>query len=542
MPPPAPRPDAAAQLRAERLLRRVARESNRLFAGSRVRLEVRDIELAERLRFALRLMGARIAERSEGFEHEPDFVLDDSADAAGDGEAGTGDGAAAAADPRAGAKDRIARAAARMPATRALVAELAENGALRDHRVLLSLVLEPKTAALALALKGIGVETAVFAAASESDPAVAAALAADGVTVFAPTSPIVYVAAPEEGLIAIGDGADLDERHAHDALDWAPTLLVDDGSHLIRLAHTGRAEILASEGGSLRGASEETTSGVRPLDEMASRGELRIPVIAANDARTKTGFDNLIGTGQSCVFAIADLIDRPAVASRGVRPGLHGSRWAVVGYGPVGQGVARFASALGAEVVVVERDAVLALAAVHDGHDALPLAEALGRAEVVVSATGVRHTLDTEAIAALAPGAVLAVAGGVDEELALDGLRELGWTRRAVASHVDEWRAPGDEDPGVLVLASGGGVNYTAAEGNPVEVMDLSFATQLAALERLAVGELDAGLHHVPPAEEQRVARHALEARDDGADPRPPQPRAEGRAQPWRVHRYRSSR
>lgn len=433
--------------------------------------------------------------------------------------------------PETDADARIAWAALGMPVTAALAAELAESRSLAGTRVAVSLVLEPKTSALALALQRAGAEVAVFSAVSETDPSVAGALAASGVRVFAPQAPV-----------AASEAAAVDSGHAAGVLDWRPQLLVDDGSHLIRLAHSERPRALSA----IRGASEETTSGVRPLHEMAAAGELRLPVIAVNDARTKTDFDNRVGTGQSCVLAVADLLDpedgAPPALERPLVP-IAGTSWTVVGYGPVGEGVARFAAALGARVTVVERDAVRALSAVHDGFEAAPLAEACATADVVISATGVWHTLDGAALAALRAGTAVAVAGGIDDELGLDELRAAGWTERELAPGVVEWCGPGGgpSGPGILVLAGGGGVNYTAGEGNPIEVMDLSFATQLAALDRLAGSELEPGVHAIDTGDELRVAAAALAARGDGADPAPTGARPGGAAQPWRVHRYRSA-
>ncbi|RGE23827.1 hypothetical protein D1J51_02210 [Leucobacter sp. wl10] len=430
------------------------------------------------------------------------------------------------------AEARIAWAARGMRATAALAGSLAASlspARAEPPRLAVSLVLEPKTAAFSLALADAGCEVAVFSAASETDPEVAAALAATGrVRVFAPTA---------GGAGGIPER--IDAENAAATLDWGPDYLVDDGAHLIRLAHTGRTAAL----GRLRGAAEETTSGVRPLREMAAAGELRIPVIAVNDARTKTGFDNLVGTGQSCVLAVTDLLDAagwgaPGAVGAGYR-GAAGTRWVVIGYGPVGVGTARFAAALGALVTVVERDPVRALAAVHDGFEAREAKEALPAADVVVSATGVWHTLDAAGFALLRPGAAVAVAGGIDDELALDELRAAGWRRVPAAPGTEEWVAPGAAR-GPIVLAGGGGVNYTAAEGNPIEVMDLSFATQLAALVRLARDDLPAGVHALPAEDEHLVARAALAARAAAADPARAAARPGGAAQPWTVHRYRA--
>lgn len=501
---------SGARVRAERVIRRAARASNRLLAGARVHLRVSDPALRAAYTGVLARMGARVLEGTAGGS-ESDLILTDT------GALGPVRGASA--------PERIDWAAARMPATRALAEELAETGALRGVRVAVSLVLEPKTAVLVLALRDAGAEVAVFGAANETDPEVAQALAARGLKVFAP-----------DRRVGAATAAAVDAAHAAGVLNWAPELLIDDGSHLIRLAHRPPARALRT----LRGASEETTSGVRPLRDMHAAGHLRIPVIAANDARTKTGFDNLIGTGQSCVFAIADALDAPQLARFGFARGTAGQRWAVVGYGPVGVGVARFAAALGARVTVVEQDAVRALAALHDGFEAKRAAEALPEADVVVSATGMWHTLDADALASLRPGAAVAVAGGVDDELALDELLVRGWEATPLTGDIDRWApasAAGSE-PGVLVLARGAGVNYTAAEGNPIEVMDLSFATQLASLEILQRGGLSAGVHALPSEVEDRVARAALVSRGGSADPPPHTQRAATAGRSWRAHRY----
>ena len=559
---------AGEALLVERALRRAARSGNRLLAGSGARVAVADPGVRRRLESALRRAGARLAPGAPA-----DFAFVDAVPGSGSEPgpgAGSEPGSAAArdagAEPGAGlpvtlvplgdetrgprgadAAARIAWAAAGMPATAALAERLREAGAGRAPRVAVSLVLEPKTAALALALARAGCAVAVFSAVSETDPSVAAALAADGrVRVFAPTAPV-----------DAREAAAIDAEHAAAALAWGPELLIDDGAHLIRLAHTEHPAAL----GTLRAAAEETTSGVRPLREMAAEGALRIPVIAVNDARTKTDFDNRVGTGQSCVFAIADLLDAAgwrapgapglpgdrggaAADGRGADDdpgyaGMAGTRWAVIGYGPVGEGVARYAAVLGAVVTVVERDPVRALAALHDGFEACGADEALASADVVVSATGVWHTLDAGGFARLRPGAAVAIAGGIDDELALDELRAGGWSEREAAAGVAEWRAPG-ASAGPLVLAGGGGVNYTAAEGNPIEVMDLSFATQLAALIRLVRGAPGPGVHALSAEDERLVARAALAARGGTADDAGDPGRPGGAAQAWTVHRYRS--
>lgn len=407
-----------------------------------------------------------------------------------------------------------------MRTTAQLAGELAASGLLRGRRVGVSLVLEPKTAVLALALAEAGAEVAVFANAGETDTETAVALETLGITVFA----------------SADAGAAGDARHAAAMLDWAPQLLIDDGAHLLRLAHTEHPSALTT----LIGAAEETTSGVRPLREMAAEGALLLPVIAVNDARTKTLFDNVYGTGQSCVLAIADLLD-----AAGIRGGVvRGGRWVVVGYGPVGVGVARHAAAMGALVTIVERDPVRALSALHDGYELDTLEQAVAGADVVVSATGHASTITVEALAAASDGCVVAVAGGVENEIELERARERGFRRAPMLPQIERLHRPGGGE--IVLLAGGDGVNYTAGEGNPIEIMDLSFATQLVALRMLlgSIGPdgrstLAPGVHELGAEGEREVAQIALAAR---GVPTEPWARGDGVAEggTWRQHRYRS--
>ncbi|MBS4874977.1 MAG: adenosylhomocysteinase, partial [Actinomyces sp.] len=215
-----------------------------------------------------------------------------------------------------GDEGRIEWARAHMPVTEAAARALAPLVA--GRRVGLSLVLEPKTAALALMLSEAGARVSVFGWASETREDVAAHLRNAGIPVFA-------------------DSAASREREwelAREILAQRSEFLLDDGSHLIRLAHDTRCcpGVLDA----LVGAAEETTSGLRPLRSF----DLRIPVLASNDARSKTLFDNAYGTGQSCWTTILDLID-----PRGVGAPVAGMSVVVIGYGDVGRGCARFGAA-----------------------------------------------------------------------------------------------------------------------------------------------------------------------------------------------------
>ena len=390
-------------------------------------------------------------------------------------------------DPAAEARLRWARRS--MPVSRAVAAELRESGLLRGTRVGVAMFLEPKTAVLSLLLRDAGAEVAVYAHADETDDAVADVLRRAGLPVHASSA----ATTAEQKQLAFA------------MLDSRPHVLLDDGSHVIRLVHQERPDLLPA----MLGAAEETTSGLRPLRTMASRGTLGIPVVAVNDARTKTLFDNRYGTGQSTVFAALDLVDALASGAHRVRAG--GSA-VVAGYGHVGEGVALVLRALGIRVTVAEIDPVRALQALVAGHAVAPLVDAVRDADLVVSATGVTDTIDLATLRACAAGAVVAVAGGVDQEVAVDAALADGAVPRTEARKVERLTWPDGHH--VVVLDRGGCVNITAAEGNPVEIMDLSFAVQLGAVRMLLErgDELERTVVPIDPAVDAATARAALAA------------------------------
>jgi adenosylhomocysteinase len=378
------------------------------------------------------------------------------------------------------AQHRIEWARRFMPVSAALGTELAESGVLSGIRVGVSMVLEPKTAVLALLLRDAGAEVSVYAHSDETDDDVAEVLRRAGLPVFADGG-----ATPaEERALALA------------FLDRMPQVLLDDGSHVIRLAHLARPALIPT----MIGAAEETTSGLRPLRAMQAAGALALPVVAVNDARSKTLFDNLYGTGQSCVFAILDLIETD----------LSGRTVVVVGFGHVGEGVARTAAALGASIVVAETDPVRALQAVFAGYRVAPLIEAVATADLVISATGVARTIGLDVMLACAADAVIAVAGGVPQEIAIDDAVAAGVERVTVRPKVERFDFPGGSR--VIVLDDGGCINITAGEGNPIEIMDLSFGVQLGAIRFLVQNgpALAPGVHPIPTEVDDRVAELAL--------------------------------
>lgn len=457
-----PRLRAVTDPRApERIVRRFARASNLMIAGRP--FAVRGKDSADLHALLARLGGIPSPSPAPG---RVEFDLD--------ADTTTLDGVPL--PERGDAAGRIAFARTHMP----VAAALAERLDLTGLRVGVAMVLEPKTAVLSLLLRERGAEVSVYAHPDETDAAVADELRARGFAVTADPA----LAGAAERAAALG--------FLRAGLD----VLLDDGAHLVRLAHEDDPALVDG----WIGACEETTSGLTPLRRMHEAGVLRCAVMAVNDARTKTMFDNRYGTGQSCVFAIADLVEERGIALTD-QPAL------VLGYGPVGRGVAAHLRALGAEVRIAETDPVRALEARHDGF-ATGAARELASGALVVSATGVPATVTPE----IAAGArIIAVAGGVPGEVSDAGA--------------------------ALLLGGGGAVNITAAEGNPIEIMDLSFAVQLAALGELLSRRPAPGVHALDAGVDDLVARTALAVR--GADLDAPRALDADGLDDWRSPRYR---
>ncbi len=387
-------------------------------------------------------------------------------------------------------------AAGFMPALAAAREVARSTGALQGRRVGIALTLEPKTACLAEALAACGAEVAVLGSAHSTKGEVASALRESGLAVFAEP----------------GASPDRVSELRDSFIDTGIEYLADDGAGVVRRIHTDRRDALEN----LRGVAEETTSGVRPLRVMEAEGALEVPCVAVNDARSKVLFDNVYGTGQSAVMAVLDVTNMQ----------ISGTSVVVAGYGKVGHGIASVAAALGARVTVAEIDPVAALVAHHDGHDVAPLAEAVTGADFVFTASGIGHTVTAEHVAAMPEGAVVAVGGAGPPELDLAGLEPGDEVRPGVRAY----SSPAGRT--VYVIADGYCANTSAGEGNPIEVMDLSLALQLRALDYLASTELKPGVHLLPVEIDDAVALSQLTARGIAIDePSPDQIRS---ATTWR--------
>ena len=185
---------------------------------------------------------------------------------------------------------------------------------------------------------------------------------------------------------------------------------------------------------------------------------------------------------------------------------------------------------------MAEADPVRALEASFAGFAVAPLDRALPTTDMVVSATGVRHTLPADALRLLPDGATVAVIGGIANEVALDQVLSQGGTLRPGEKDAVSWLDV-PQGPTLRLLASGDGVNYAAGPGNPIEIMDLSFAVQLAAVEHLLrhAGSLPAKVLRLGPEVDRRIASIALETRGIRTESAPSTPTF---VPDWRVTRY----
>ncbi len=383
---------------------------------------------------------------------------------------------------------RIEWAQRGMPVLRLIAERFAAQRPFDGLSIAACLHVTAETAGLVKALRAGGAE--VFLAASNplsTQDDVAAALATSGAAV-------VFARA---GL----DRRSYDE-HIHRALDAGgagPDLVIDDGGDLVNTLHAQRPELLAG----VRGGCESTTTGVIRLRRMADEGALAFPMVATDATTTKRMFDNTCGTGQSVIDGVL----------RATNTLLAGRVVVVAGYGACGRGIAEAARGLGAQVVVTEVDPVRALEAVLAGFRVLPMTEAAPAGEVFITATGSRDVITGTHLPVLRDGAILANAGHFDVEIDVRALAEAAVkVTRDVRPHTDEYLLA--DGRRLLLLAEGRVVNLVAAEGNPPQVMDVSFAGQALVLGWLAAGEaaLAAGVHAVPPEIDEQIARLTLES------------------------------
>ena len=286
--------------------------------------------------------------------------------------------------------------------------------------------------------------------------------------------------------------------HINAALDIKPHVTMDDGADLVSTVHAKRPQLIKD----VIGGTEETTTGVIRLRDMALKKVLRFPVISVNDAYTKHLFDNRYGTGQSTIDGITRATNRL----------IAGSTFVVCGYGWCGRGLAMRAKGMGANVIVIEVDHLKALEATMDGFRVMPLAAASKIGDFFCTVTGDIHVIDKKHFLAMKNGAIVSNSGHFNVELNLKALSKVTKSRRTIREFVEEHTLKNGKK--VYVLAEGRLINLAAAEGHPSSVMDMSFANQALAAEHLLKKgkRLEKKVYPVPAAIDEMIAKLKLKS------------------------------
>ena len=324
------------------------------------------------------------------------------------------------------------------------------------------------------------------------------------------------------------------------ALTWpdgaTPNMLLDDGGDATMFVHKGaeyekaggvpsaadddadewkvildrlRASLAAAPGrwtavaDSIKGVTEETTTGVHRLYEMARAGSLLFPAINVNDSVTKSKFDNKYGCRHSLIDGI----------NRGTDVLIGGKVAVVCGYGDVGKGCAESLRGQGARVIITEIDPICALQAAMDGYQVATLDDVVGTVDIFVSATGNRDIITAAHMAAMKHQAIVGNIGHFDNEIDMAGLaRTPGIRRVTIKPQVDEWVFP--DGHAVIVLSEGRLLNLGNATGHPSFVMSNSFTNQVMAQLELftRTSEYPIGVYTLPKYLDEKVARLHLDA------------------------------
>lgn len=378
---------------------------------------------------------------------------------------------------------RIAWVARHMPVLNAIGDRFEREKPLAGRKIALSIHLEAKTAYLVKTLVRGGAELFVTGSNRLStQDAVCAALVDDGITVNA------IHGASEEETVALWK----------ETLSCHPDIVIDDGSDLINLL-LGDCKACADR---IIGGCEETTSGVQRLRGWEESGRLTFPVMAVNDARCKCFFDNTYGTGQTVWDAIM----------RTTNLQMNGKTVVVAGYGYCGRGVAKVAHGLGAQVIVTEIDPVKSVLAIMDGYRAMSMEEAAPLGDIFVTVTACCDVIRPEHFARMKDNAIVSNAGHFNVELDLPGLRAMAVERVELRKNLDGYVLQDGRTIGVV--ADGGLCNIAAADGHPMEIMDMSFALQALGAEYILQhgAGLRPGVHRIPEALDNHVGELKLKA------------------------------
>ena len=349
-------------------------------------------------------------------------------------------------------RKEIELAEAEMPGLMATREEYAEKQPLKGARIVGCLHMTIQTAVLIETLQALGASIRwsscnIF---STQDHA-AAAIAAVGTPVFA------WKGETEEEY----------DWCIHQTIKgpdgWTPNMILDDGGDLTKIMHEEYPDMMKD----IKGVSEETTTGVLRLHEMAKAGTLMVPAINVNDSVTKSKFDNKYGCRESLVDAIRRATDIM----------MAGKTACVAGYGDVGKGSAESLKSQGVRVMVTEIDPICALQAAMEGYEVVTMEEAAPRADIFVTTTGNKDIITMDHMREMKQNAIVCNIGHFDNEIQTEPLRNLKWTN--IKPQVDQIEFP--DGKSIILLAEGRLVNLGCATGHPSFVMSASFTNQTLA-------------------------------------------------------------
>ena len=387
-------------------------------------------------------------------------------------------------------RKEIAIAETEMPGLMAIRAEYAGKKPLAGARIAGCLHMTIQTAVLIETLKELGAElTWTSCNIYSTQDHAAAAIAAAGIPVFAwkGETEEEYWWCIEQQLDAFEGGK-------------GPNMILDDGGDLTILVHEKRKDLLPQ----IVGLSEETTTGVHRLYEMAKKGTLQLPAINVNDSVTKSKFDNLYG----CRHSLVDSIMRATDVM------LSGKIAVVAGYGDVGKGSAQSLRGQGARVWITEVDPICALQAAMEGYDVVTMDEAADKGDIFVTATGCADVITFEHMKRMKNNAIVCNIGHFDSEIQVGALTDPknGVREENIKPQVDHFVFPDGKK--IIVLARGRLVNLGCATGHPSFVMSASFTNQVLAQIALWTEpkKYERGKVYVLPKElDEKVARLHLD-------------------------------
>ena len=245
--------------------------------------------------------------------------------------------------------------------------------------------------------------------------------------------------------------------------EWKPNLLLDDGGDLTSMIHKEYPHLIDD----IKGVSEETTTGVLRLYDMAKEGSLMMPAINVNDSVTKSKFDNLYGCRESLVDGIKRATDTM----------IAGKHCIVCGFGDVGKGSAESLRALGAKVMITEIDPICALQACMEGYDVVRLEDKIAEIDIFCTATGNYNVINHDHMKNMKSGAIVCNIGHFDNEIDVASLKDYKWDN--IKPQVDEITFPDGKK--IVLLAEGRLINLGCATGHPSFVMSCSFTNQVMA-------------------------------------------------------------